>query len=283
MSASSTGRERISGQGTGAAYTASIQVKRGGFSSRGRSHVVPSPLFPGTDRAHDLLSDLERCVFMAILTWRPRDIQEQFFLELETERGLLGTLDIAKRLGIKHPPYRKATATAKAKGMSTDFLVTRRDYEKVAINCKRSNEVEDTRNVELRLVEKEYWRLRGSKRLVVTERSMPKRLEENLLWAYSVMASDPALLARIEIPDRWMSDLVEIESTRRCRMRDALTELGQSYGLPMEQQVVWLKLGVLFGLIEVDHSVARLNLCEWWDIKASGESRVILLQEALHG
>lgn len=279
MTASSAKRKRVPGQGTGADYTASIQVKRGGFSSRGRSHVIPSPLFPGTDRAHDVLSDLERCVFMALLTWRPRDIQEQFPLDLETTRRLPGTLEIAELLGLKHPPYKKATSKAKSKGMSTDFLVTRQDRAKVAINCKYGREVDDSRNVELRLIEGEYWRLRGSEVIVVTERSMPAHLEENLLWAYSAMTSDPALLARIEIPARWMSDLVENISARRCRMKDALTELGELYGLSMAQQVVWLKLAVLFGLIEVDHSAARLNLRAYWDIKATGEGRVLLLEE----
>lgn len=163
--------------------------------------------------------------------------------------------------------------------MSTDFLVTLRHGGKVAIHCKWSKEIEDTRNIELRLIEREYWRLRGIELIVITERSMPRHLEQNLLWAYSVMTSDPELLARIEIPASWMSDLVDATSTRRRRMKDALTELGQRYALSNAQQVVWLKMGVLFGLIEVDHSIARLSLLECWDIKISDETRVILLQE----
>ena len=53
-------------------YRAYIQVRRGDFSSRGRSHYVLSALM---DRHHDLLSDLELHTLWHLQRLNPRDIR----------------------------------------------------------------------------------------------------------------------------------------------------------------------------------------------------------------
>lgn len=272
------------GVGHGRIYSAYIQVTRNDFSSTGRSHVMPCPLNSG--RVIDVLSDLERGAFLALLTFRPRDIREQYPLDLESGidfnlypessptliRGL-GTLDIAQELGIRHPPHHQ-----KKRCMTTDFVVTLNDGSIAAIHCKWSTQLAQARNAELRKLEEEYWRSRGVRHVVVTEKSLPRRLINNLKWAMSAMSSDPAYRDNFQLPTGWLRDVFERNALQRYSMRAILESLVQRYGVSVEQQVVWLKRAVTFGLIPVDHSQTELNLVKPWKLLKKPAQIIELLE-----
>jgi len=218
------------------------------------------------------LSDLERNAFLALLTFRPRDIREQYRLELESGVDFnlhpetssnpvwgLGTLDIARALALRHPPHNGRT-----RHMTTDFVVTLGDGSLVAVHCKWSTDLAKPTNVRLRTLEEEYWRSRGVRLVVLTEKEFPCRLVNNMKWALSAMTSDPVHRDNHHLPPGWIRDVVALNGRQRYTMRWVLESLVQRHGASVEQQVVWLKQAVLFGLIPIDHSTTDLNLAGPW-------------------
>ena len=157
------------GQGTGSDYKPWIRIHD--FPSRGVSARIPGRT---TGRIHHLLSRYEEYYFY-ILDADPDvlDIREQFPLRL-TE-----TLEIARRLNIKHPwkgdfPF----------VMTTDFLVTRADgLHARTIKC--SDELDNPRIIEKFSIEQAYWAARGIDWKIVTEKQISRDRALNYQWLFS--------------------------------------------------------------------------------------------------
>ena len=157
------------GQGSGSDYKPWIYIHD--FPSRGVSARIPGRI---TGRIHHLLSRNEEYYFY-ILEADPDvlDIREQFPLRL-TE-----TLEIARRLNVKHPwkgdfPF----------VMTTDFLVTRADgLHARTIKC--SDELDNPRIIEKFSIEQAYWNVRGIDWKIVTEKQISRDRALNCQWLYS--------------------------------------------------------------------------------------------------
>lgn len=267
----SVARKERCGDGTGSSYSAYIQVRRGDFSSAGRSHIIPSPLFE--QRSHHALSDLERNSFLALLTKRPSDIREQYRLALlsNDDETVEGTIEIAERLGVEHPPHQSFR-----RHMTTDFFVEYRHRLPIAVHCKYVRELETKRNKQLRSIEREYWKQRGVRLVTMTEESVPRRYALNLYWAFSAMTSDGDQVGNKEVPMGWIEDVALLNAQRFC-MRTALEQLVDRYDAAVSQQVVWLKLAVMMGLIDVRRAVHSLDLTRPWNFRPARDGYTYIL------
>lgn len=189
------------GVGTGSSYQPYIQIEKGGFQSRGRSHLLFNPQL---QRHHHLLSDLELLTYLWAWSFQASDYREQFPLQrfeldplfLFQPKRALGTTEIARALGIKHPRITKNDP----KIMTTDLLVTFSDQTHLAIHAKyRKDQLEASdRQIDLKLIEKQYWRSRHVKFLVVDETPHTEGRANQMVWALDGMfwnGGDAALAA----------------------------------------------------------------------------------------
>ncbi|KAF6509299.1 Tn7-like transposition protein A [Geobacillus stearothermophilus] len=132
-----------------------------------------------TGRIHHFLSKLELSFFY-VLEWASAvtDIREQYPLPLEA------TIEIADKLGIKHPAVPKTQERAV---MTTDFLIDvyHNDQPKLlARSIKPSTELASNRVIEKIMIEKTYWEEQGIDFKVVTEREIPMILSKNVEFIY---------------------------------------------------------------------------------------------------
>jgi hypothetical protein len=158
------------GQGTGGTYRPWHEVQD--FPSSGVSHRL---LGLKTERVHHLFSDLELTVFLIydVLT-RIIDIREQFPLLPLDE-----TLEIAKKIGVKHP---SDPATGYPIVMTTDFLLKLRAKREIifhARTAKYRKDLDDPRVREKFEIERRYWLRRDIDWGYVTEEDVPSTLSEN--------------------------------------------------------------------------------------------------------
>ncbi len=168
------------GQGTGADYRPWLTVRE--VPSQGRSTRVKGLK---TDREQVFLSDNERGNFYQ-LQWMQdvTDIREQFPLPLAK------TIDLAARLGIRHP---KDNKTKEYLVMTTDLVVTKADGRTLAFACKWESEINNPRRMKRILekleIERKYWTDLGASWKILTEKTPPKALVKNLMFvrdAYSL-------------------------------------------------------------------------------------------------
>ncbi len=108
--------------------------------------------------------------------------------------------------------------------------------------------------------------MRGVRLVVVTEASLPRRLVNNLKWALSAMSSDAGYRANNDIPPGWIRAVFDLNALNRFSMRRVLEHLASAHEVTVEQQVVWLKKAVMFGLIPVDHGMTDLSLTSPWQM-----------------
>jgi len=133
-----------------------------------------------TGRVHQFLSNLELSFFYE-LEWSSvvSDIREQYPLSIDS------TLDIAKRLGIKHPFVSKLDDYAV---MTTDFLIDALIDDRpclIARSVKSASELSSRRTIEKLLIEKTYWEERGVDYKVVTENEISLPLAKNIDFVYT--------------------------------------------------------------------------------------------------
>ncbi len=210
------------GQGYGGNYKPWLTVRdvpSKGLSSRIRGWK--------TGRVHHLLSIHERSYFF-ILEWSiiVIDIREQFpLLPLEA------TLEIANRLGIKHPTD---PVTQLPVVMTTDFII---DFivdgkiRKCARTFKQESDVSD-RTAEKLQIERVYWEERGVDWGIVTEQEINEQIAANVKWIHkakkfgSVPAVTEDILAGIESLLRQMP----LENYRS--LAQIGSELDKSFKLP---------------------------------------------------
>ena len=158
------------GQGYGKDYKPYLTVRD--IPSKGRVHRRPA-LTHG--RIVHLLSDLELAAFL-LFDWNVSviDIREQFPLNPEK------TINIAKRLGIKHP-----AAKGVIQVMSTDLLIDIRQGGQTvtqAISIKYRDELEDPRVIEKLELERRYWEGEQVEWFLFTENEVPETLVQNIKW-----------------------------------------------------------------------------------------------------
>ncbi|WP_188566190.1 TnsA endonuclease N-terminal domain-containing protein [Undibacterium terreum] len=178
------------GRGTGhdINYTPWIQIRRFDLNSRGRSHVVFNP---DLGRQHHVLSDLEKNVLLILIWARPRDIREQFPLQLigcelefcNRQPTPIGTIEAARALGYRHPQILKDYL----RHLTTDFLVTLQNGRKLAVYVKYHDELENGRPKrlgELLKIAKCYWHSRGVQLVEITDHDISPEKITWFTWAF---------------------------------------------------------------------------------------------------
>jgi len=157
------------GQGTGPDYKSWLTVRE--VPTKGRATRVWGWK---SDRVHTFLSDIERNTFYH-LQWSDaaKDIREQFPLPLKS------TLDIAARLGIRHPKVKSADVV-----MTTDFVVTTTDDLTFAYACKPHGAFADKKKAMRMLekfeIERQYWQSQGAKWKIITDQMVHTTLARNV-------------------------------------------------------------------------------------------------------
>lgn len=197
------------GTGTYADYTPWHRVSRGDPSSKGRSHLIV-----WRNRQRELLSDQEwGGLNFAGLVPNLVDLVEQFPVSKDSAPhdlsrwqvgcGLAqfpGTLEIAVKLGIKHPALTEGEVAHIWTGTTDLLLVVRNEHgglELLAVSCKPSSTL-TKRAKELLSLEKTYWNLRGVEWLLITpeqyEKSVGLTLRRSSPWGFD----EPAQITEIQ-------------------------------------------------------------------------------------
>jgi|GEM_PF-61026 len=158
------------GQGFGKDYQPFLTVRD--VPSKGRVHRRPALTH---NRVVHLLSDLELAAFL-LFDWQHAvtDIREQFPLNPEA------TIDIAKRLGIKHPAY-KGVLQVMTTDLLVDFDVDGQHLSK-AVSVKYAKDLEDERTIEKQELERRYWGNEGTSSYIFTEHEVPATSIKNIRW-----------------------------------------------------------------------------------------------------
>lgn len=241
----------------GADYRAYIQVRRGDFSSRGRSHYVLSALI---DRHHDVLSDLELHTLWHLQRLNPVDVREGMPLlfegvepEFAWSEHVLGTLAIAKVLGFPHPAHN----SQEPKRMTTDFLVTLHGGTRVAVHVKYEKDLDDRRNKELRAIEESYWLRRRVRFLVITEADLNRTAIGNLGMFASFDKADVN-----DITVEWLAWIAM--AARSLPMSTVLRAVSSHQGVPYVALVNQVKYAALCGLLIFDLTQGVLDWNTVW-------------------
>lgn len=162
------------GEGHGAAYKPWLTIQN--VPSTGRSSRL---LGVTTKRMHQLLSDIERGVCLALDGCEAVvDIREQFPLPREE------TIAIAAEMGVKHPKQGGVDVV-----MTTDFLVDVRQGMEIrleAIAVKSSSALNDARTIEKLEIERRYWLRRGVTWRISTELDLTFGEKMLALWCHGM-------------------------------------------------------------------------------------------------
>ncbi|ELV07890.1 heteromeric transposase endonuclease subunit TnsA [Wohlfahrtiimonas chitiniclastica] len=165
------------GQGELADYKPWIKISD--ISSSGRSHRV---FGHKTRRTHHLMSDLELAIFL-FLEWNSKviDIREQFPLKFDE------TIEIAEYIQVKHPAI-----GGNVHVMTSDFYVVSSDkkFSQLVLQAKYANELKKPRVIEKLEIERRYWNSKGIPWQIVTEKDIPKAIQNNIKWLYPEVRED---------------------------------------------------------------------------------------------
>ena len=158
------------GSGTGKSYKPFLEVRD--VPSKGRVHRRPAITH---GRIVHLLSDLELAAFL-LCDWSPSvgDIREQFPLDIQK------TLEIAERIGIKHPQYKGVNQV-----MTTDLVIDLEISGEIvtqAISVKYADDLEDKRTIEKQELERRYWESLGVPWFIFTDHEVPRTFVQNIKW-----------------------------------------------------------------------------------------------------
>lgn len=234
------------GKGTEQDYVPWHRVSRSDPASQGRSHLQS-----WTNRQRELLSDQEwAALFFAIMLINLLDLREQFPLSLEraphelsdylagsSATAFPGTLEISKRLGIKHP---RVNGDGKSENwvMSTDLLLTLTapdgKLELLAVSIKLAKELQKKRTTELLEIERLYWQERGVKWLLITPDMFDERvaltLRCSMPWALGNAVSEADLQTSVDTLNRHSG----------CSIIYLLTQLSSHFGdMNHAQRAFW--------------------------------------------
>lgn len=211
------------GQGMGYNYRPWLEVQD--FPSQG---VIHRPLGLKTGRIHHLFSALEFKVFLIYdVTSCILDIREQFpLLPLEE------TLEISKKIGIKHPTD---PATGYPVVMTTDFLLKLRHRREVIFHArtvKYRTDLDNQRVKEKFRIERLYWLRRDIDWGYVTEEDVLPGLADNAALIHPLyFLSDLYPLKKKEVCKiaLYLTGRVRLEE---LPLREIVSECDQKFGLP---------------------------------------------------
>lgn len=200
------------GQGELADYKPWIKISD--ISSSGRSHRV---FGHKTKRTHHLLSDLELATFL-FLEWSPTvlDIREQFPLNYDD------TLTIAEEKQVKHPSVRGDIHI-----MTSDFYVvsSNENYSQFVLQAKYSKDLDDIRTIEKLEIERHYWQSKGIPWQIITEKDIPKIIQNNIAWLYPESNSEITL----NIAEKLDFYVSQFSQTPSMRIIDLCKEIDSAY------------------------------------------------------
>ncbi|PCH58585.1 MAG: hypothetical protein COC19_08365, partial [SAR86 cluster bacterium] len=183
-------------------------------ASRGRCHRIYSWT---SERLHHLFSDLETLAFYVFdYSIEVDDIREQYPLLPLDE-----TLEIAKKLGVKHPSFGGSQHI-----MTTDFLITKSSGHLVAIQVKPLKELESSRTLEKLEIEREYWRRRDIPFHIVTENEIPHGLAQTVSWIHQYIDGAGINTGTMDINEYalilvdWLKEYREASLAKGCQWAD---------------------------------------------------------------
>lgn len=216
------------GQGEGAAYKPWITVRD--FPSMGRVHRVQGWK---TGRVHHLMSDQELYYFYT-LEWMDdiEDIREQYPLPLSE------TVEIAERLGVRHPADRGCLVP-----MTDDFLITVRTPigpKEVVRTIKPINKL-TKRVLQKFAIARRYWNELGVEWAIVTDLDIPLVLAKNVERVHSSRRLDSLPLepsALLPISDRLLS-IMQQSPGEPLRKVSASCDTGLGLRLGSSLSLVW--------------------------------------------
>ena len=203
------------------------------------------------DRQREVLSDKEWvALFFAVSVKFLFDLLEQFPLSLATAAHELskytvdasqttypGTVELADRLGIKHPKTSGSDATVEWV-MSTDLLLVLRSptgkFELLAVSIKTDEDFSKKRTKELLRLEREYWISRGVTWLLITpslyDKRVGLRLRDSMPWALERFVSEDDLKVAQLLPPNCKDDHLHMCSKFSAQSLAALTTLSEPFG-----------------------------------------------------
>lgn len=207
-------QEQGRGEGTYKLYVPWHQVSRSDPASYGRSNQMT-----WGGRQRNLLSDDEfvACLF-ALLTPDLDDMREQFPLSLESgshelgayniqlgSPGHPGTLEIARKLGHRHPRV-NGNGRSAPWVITTDLLLTLVDQTAgrrlLAVSCKPTANLSD-RSKALLSIEREYWAARDVEWLLITpgeyDQAVELTLRNSFHWGLGEPVSDEARATAVQL------------------------------------------------------------------------------------
>lgn len=214
-------RFRTLGRGTGTHenYVSWHRVSRSDPASLGRSHLLM-----WLKRQRELLSDLEWVGFLfSTMLKNIEDSREQYphFLEFAAHELSLydakfagtsypGTIELARKLGIKHP---KTSGNGRTESwvMSTDLVLTFRrtnhHRQLLAVAFKYPDDCKKKRTKELLTLERAYWQARGAEWLLITPDQFDERvaltLRNTFGWALGDVVTDRDMEIAADVVHRW--------------------------------------------------------------------------------
>lgn len=243
------------GQGQGADYKPWLRVQD--VPSQGRSRKVAGTK---VDRAYHLLSDLEFAYFVILeFSEDVLDIREQY--------PLLPTAplqEIAQARGIRYPRY---AGTDLPYVLTTDFLVTYRapngTTQLAARTVKYSDALQQTsktleRTLQKLEIEQCCWADQGISWGIVTEKSIPAVLSENLQWLRQGAVVDKSLL-QPGSQQRFLDALDRLNPADRILSAN-IRLAGQALHLPYKDAILLFKHLVWTKRIVLDLKSSPLRL-----------------------
>lgn len=213
------------GAGEKSSYKPFIYTRE--VSSSGRSHRVWGHT---CQRIHHLLSDLELAVFLILDRSKSTlDIREQFPLRTQD------TLEAAKDLGIPHRAWKDAPQV-----LTSDFLVdfTNSQEPQIALQVKYAADLASPSTIEGLAIEQAYWRQKGVRWAIVTEREIPKSAFLNIQWMHGAEHDDHPS-SQVEHYFALFSD--EFEKHPDRLIVETAQSLDISYSLEKGDALYWLR------------------------------------------
>ena len=168
------------GQGEGNDFKPALRVQD--VPSDGEGWEAPVLLHREREHPHQFLSRLEMTTGFVYDWLGAKQIREQYAV-LSSTKDRSETIEIADRLGIRHPCYRGTRTNII---VTTDMVVTMPGNKAVAVYCKPRALLDPAtakgrRNIEKRSIEEIYWSRRPNTTFeVVDEFTYPEVLKQNL-------------------------------------------------------------------------------------------------------
>lgn len=209
-----------------------------------------------TGRVHHFLSKIELSYFYC-LEWSSvvSDIREQFPLPIES------TLDIAKRLEIKHPFVSQLNDFAV---MTTDFVVdvdVNGSPKMLARSIKPAGELASKRTIEKILIEKTFWEEQGIDFRVVTEKEISKILSDNVDFIYTAKHLNDSPGINLQMLFQVESVLYDLMHKSSYGLAKVALEVDRRLGLEPGSSLWVVKHLIANGIWSIDMKV-KLNPSE---------------------